>query len=288
MLKKLKKNLPMIFIGLAFLVGVGLIAYPAVSNWWNSMHATRAIASYSEAVDSLSEADYSAVLEAAEQYNEELLQQPNRYFPTDEFHEQYEETLNVNGNGIIGQLEIPKINVNLPIYHGTDESVLQVGVGHIEGTSLPIGGEGTHAALSGHRGLPSARLLTDLDKMTEGDYFIVTVLNEKYTYQVYDIAIVEPEELSKLEFEEGEDLITLVTCTPYGINSHRLLVTGHRVDNLPDDYVDVTNNAFLIDNKIVALVIGVVVLVLLLVLLLIKTRKKKEPKSKDEHYNSVD
>ena len=178
-------------------------------------------------------------------------------------------------NGVMGIVKIPSIRVNLPIYHGTEESVLQTAIGHIEGSSLPIGGESTHAIISGHRGLPSAKLFTDLDKLEEGDYFMITVLDDTYTYEVDQIKIVDPDDFTYLQIEPGQDLVTLVTCTPYGVNTHRLLVRGHRVDNLPDDFINTRNEAMLIDSKLVALFIAVPVLLGLFIWVMVKGRKKK-------------
>lgn len=271
----MKKNWSTILLVMIFAVGLSLLLYPTVSDWWNSFHATTAISGYTEAVSDLSDEEYNQILEEAAQYNRDLLNQTSRFHPTEQEHERYGKTLDFNENGMIGYIRIPSIRVNLPVYHGTEEATLQHSIGHIEGSSLPIGGESTHTIVSGHRGLPSAKLFTDLDKLEEGDYFMITVLDDTYTYMVDQIKIVEPEDFTYLQIEPGEDLATLVTCTPYGINTHRLLVRGHRVDNLPDDFINTRNEAMLIDSKLVALFIAVPVLVGLFVWVMVKGRKKK-------------
>lgn len=230
--KKLKKiNISTIILILIFLVGLSLLLYPTVSDYWNSFHQSRAIAKYTEQVAELNNDLYKQLWEDAVAYNERLLTKLNRYKMTGEEKAEYESLLNVSGNGIIGYIEIEKINCSLPVYHGTAESALQIAAGHIEGTSLPVGGSSTHCVISGHRGLPRAKLFTNLDKLVEGDTFELHILNEILTYEVDQISVVEPDEVEKLEIEEGKDYCTLVTCTPYGINTHRLLVRGHRVAN---------------------------------------------------------
>lgn len=230
--KKLKKiNISTIILILIFLVGLSLLLYPTVSDYWNSFHQSRAIAKYTEQVAELNNDLYKQLWEDAVAYNERLLTKLNRYKMTSEEKAEYESLLNVSGNGIIGYIEIEKINCSLPVYHGTAESALQIAAGHIEGTSLPVGGSSTHCVISGHRGLPRAKLFTNLDKLVEGDTFELHILNEILTYEVDQISVVEPDEVEKLEIEEGKDYCTLVTCTPYGINTHRLLVRGHRVAN---------------------------------------------------------
>lgn len=229
----MRRILPKLIFILIFLTGFSVMMYPTVSNWVNERNSSGAVANYEQQIEALPEADYSALWEAARAYNQNL----------EQFHSiseavlaeraddsgLYESLLSVNGSRVMGVLQIPKIKVSLPIYHSTEESVLQIAIGHYEGSSLPIGGASTHSVLSGHRGLPSATLLTDLDQMEPGDRFYVTVLKEILAYEVDDIEIVLPEQVESLSIREGEDLITLVTCTPYGINSHRLLVTGHRI-----------------------------------------------------------
>lgn len=230
----MKKRLSTIFLILIFLTGLSLLLYPTVSDYWNSLHQTKAIAQYAEHVADLDDDTYEKLWADARRYNEDLLKKTILYEMTDEERERYESLLNVSGDGIIGSIDIPLIGCSLPIYHGTEESVLEIAVGHIENSSLPVGGAGSHCILSGHRALPSAKLFTDLDKLTEGDTFILRVLDETLTYEVDQIRIVEPREISALAIEEGKDYCTLVTCTPYGINTHRLLVRGHRIENAPE------------------------------------------------------
>lgn len=261
---------------LVFLIGLSLLLYPTVSDCWNSYHQSKTIAQYSQAVSKLDSDTYEKLWSDADSYNKALLHKASRYEMTAEERAEYESLLNVSGNGIIGYIEIPVINCSLPIYHGTDESVLQVAVGHIEGTSLPVGGVGTHCVLSGHRGLPSAKLFTNLDKLTEGDEFMLQVLNETLTYEVDQILIVEPYEMDSLVIEQDKDYCTLVTCTPYGINTHRLLIRGHRVENAEEAHtVRVTADALQIEPIIVAPFVAVPMLLILMIALLVGTRRKK-------------
>lgn len=271
----IKKNWMTILLVMIFTVGLSLLLYPTVSDWWNSIYATHAIDGYTEKVAALSDEEYNRILEDARSYNQDLVTELNRFNPSEEMHKEYESALDFGTTKIMGIVKIPSIRVNLPIYHGTEESVLQTAIGHIEGSSLPIGGESTHAIISGHRGLPSAKLFTDLDKLEEGDYFMITVLDDTYTYEVDQIRIVDPDDFTYLQIEPGQDLVTLVTCTPYGVNTHRLLVRGHRVDNLPDDFINTRNEAMLIDSKLVALFIAVPVLLGLFIWVMVKGRKKK-------------
>lgn len=256
-----------------FVIGLGLLLYPSVSDYWNSFHSSRAIASYAEQVAQLDNAHYTQMWADAQQYNQTLAAKANRYELSDGEQAQYEGLLNVSGTGIMGYIEIPSIRCSLPIYHGTEESVLQIAVGHIAGSSLPVGGAGTHCVISGHRGLPSAKLFTDLDKLTEGDVFLLQVLDQTLTYQVDQILIVEPHEVTALEIEAGQDYCTLVTCTPYGINSHRLLVRGYRIENQAED-VRVTADALQLEPLLIAPLVAAPMLLLLLIWLLIGYRKR--------------
>ena len=262
-MRLIRKHFTTILLVLILLTGVSLLLYPTVSDYWNSFHQSQAIASYVEAVAEIDNTDYEKMWQEAVAYNEKLKDNSGRWTPTDEELEEYERLLNVSDTGIMGYIEIPKIKVSLPIYHGTDEAILQIAIGHIPGSSLPVGGKGTHCVVSGHRGLPSAKLFTDLDQMEEGDLFMMRILDETLTYEVDQIRIVEPEELSDLEIDEDKDLCTLVTCTPYGINSHRLLVRGHRVENLKEDTIRVTADAQQIDPVMVAPVVAVPLILLL-------------------------
>ena len=225
---KKTSKLPTIILCIILLAGVCIMAYPTVSDLWNARHATRSIASYIEQVDNTSQAMKEELLQEADDYNRTL--DLGVHFKLDEeAYARYESVLDITGTGIMGYVQIPSIHVNLPVYHGTDEAGLQIAAGHIAGSSLPTGGAGTHAVISGHRGLPSARLFTDLDRLVEGDIFMVTVLDRVCTYQIDQIHIVFPEEIADLAIEEGKDYMTLVTCTPYGINTHRMLIRGHRI-----------------------------------------------------------
>ena len=272
----MKRRLSTILFGVVFIAGLSLLLYPTVSDYWNSFHQSRAIASYAEAVAQVDDDTYVKMLEAARAYNEKLAGSEQSWTLSEEEREEYYELLNVAGSGIMGYIEIPSINVSLPIYHGVDEAVLQIAVGHIEGSSLPVGGLGSHCVLSGHRGLPSAKLFTNLDQLVEGDVFMIRVLDETLTYEVDQIRIVEPTDLSALEREDGKDYCTLVTCTPYGVNSHRLLVRGHRIENLKESSsIRVTADATQIDPVIVAPVVAIPILLLLLIWLLVYYRKRK-------------
>jgi sortase A len=270
----MKKKGYSIILVVVFLIGLSLLLYPTFSDYWNSFHQSRAIADYSEVVSELDDQDYEEVLDQARAYNEELLTLEDRFHPSEEEQTAYEEELDISGTGIMGYVEIPAINVKLPIYHGTDEGVLQVGVGHIEGSSLPVGGLGTHCVLSGHRGLPSAKIFTDLDQLVEGDYFMLQVLDETLTYEIDQILIVDPDETEALAIEEDKDYCTLVTCTPYGINTQRLLVRGHRVANREEDEeVRVTADATQIQTVRVAPFVAAPIILILLLLLFVTGRK---------------
>jgi len=222
-----------------------------------------------------------SILEEAREYNRNLLKKENRYLLDDEEKEEYDSLLDLAGNGVIGYIQIKSIGVNLPVYHGTDESVLQVAIGHIEGTSLPVGGPSTHSALSGHRGLPSAKLFSDLDKVAEGDTFTITVLNQTITYEVDQIEVVEPEDTSLLNIVAGKDYVTLITCTPYGINTHRLLVRGRRIENIAGDVV-ILPGAELIPSYLVVTIVVVPLLFVVLILLLVYYRRRNPTMSRLE------
>ena len=274
-MKKNKGNFITLLLVLILLAGLSLLLYPSVSNYWNSLHQTRAIATYAEEVANLDNDAYDQLWQDAASYNQSLLTRSNTYLLSDEQKAEYARLLDVSGLGVMCYIEIPEIDVSLPIYHGTEESVLQIAVGHLEWSSLPVGGESTHCVLSGHRGLPSAKLFTNLDKLREGDTFLLRVLDEVLTYEVDQILIVEPQETAALQIEEGKDYCTLVTCTPYGINTHRLLVRGHRIDNIEEaKTVRVTADAIQIEPLIVAPIVAIPMLLVLLVLLLLPKRKK--------------
>ncbi len=282
-MKKKNNNWTTVFLVLLLLAGVSLLLYPSLSDYWNSMHQTRAIASYAETVSQLDTAQYDEMWKAAQDYNRSLAQRETAFALTDEQKAAYESLLDVSGLGVMGYIEIPEIDCSLPIYHGTEESVLQVAVGHLEWSNLPVGGEGTHCVLSGHRGLPSAKLFTNLDKLAVGDTFLLRVLDEVLAYEVDQILIVEPEQVDVLGIVPGEDYCTLVTCTPYGINTHRLLVRGHRVENTPEAArMHVTADATQFDPLLVAPVLAIPVLLLLLMILLVPKRRRKSREDKND------
>ena len=231
----MKKHSGTILLVLIFFVGLAVMLYPTISDYINQRNQTRVVNSYAQQVDGLSDADYTAYFDAADVFNQEIAADPDALYHADHFST-YSTTLDVTGTGIMGYVTIPRIKVKLPVYHGTSDGVLQIAAGHLAGTSLPVGGATTHAVVSGHTGLPSARLLTGLDELKKGDTFAFHVLDQTYTYKVDQISVVLPSEISKLNIESGADYATLITCTPYGVNSHRLLVRGHRIPNpkVPD------------------------------------------------------
>lgn len=262
----MKKNFSTIILLVILLAGLSLLLYPTVSNKWNLNHTTRAISTYNSVVEKVDVREINALWDAAVEYNRELSEGKIDPLYTDKDIELYKSLLDASGLGIMGYIEIPSLNLSLPVYHGTDEAVLMVGVGHIEWSSLPTGGESTHCVLSGHRGLASARLFTDLDRLVEGDLFMLNVLNKELTYEIDQILIVLPEELEAVKIQKGEDLCTLVTCTPYGVNSHRLLIRGHRVANLAGE-IRVNADAVQIRPVVVAPFVAVPMLLALLIVL---------------------
>lgn len=276
-MKKKKGNFTTLLLILVLLAGLSLLLYPSVSDYWNSFHQTRAIATYAEEVANLNQDQYDEIWAATKAYNASLVERDNAYLLSDAQKEEYQQLLNVSGLGVMGYIEIPSIDCSLPIYHGTEESVLQIAVGHLDWSSLPVGGESTHCVLSGHRGLPSAKLFTNLDKLREGDIFLLRILDEVLTYEVDQILIVEPQEVGALQIVEGQDYCTLVTCTPYGINTHRLLVRGHRIDNVEEaKTVRVTADAIQIEPLLVAPIVAIPILLLLLILLLLPKQPRKK------------
>ena len=272
---KKKSSFVTVILIAAFFIGALLLLYPTISDFWNSFHQSRAIASYAEQVADLDENAYDRLWEDARIYNKTLGDRMNRFVMAEEQKKAYAALLNIADNGVMGYIEIPKVRCNLPIYHGTDEAVLQVAIGHVPGSSLPVGGESTHCVLSGHRGLPSAKLFTNLDELETGDVFMLRVLDETLTYEVDQIRTVLPNELGALAILEGEDYCTLVTCTPYGINSYRLLVRGHRVENHAGaSTIRVTADAMQIEPLQVAPLVAAPILVVMLVVVLIPHRTK--------------
>ena len=274
----MRKNLSTIILILIFLVGLSVMLYPSVSDAVNRKHQSRAVAGYAEEVEQLSDADYQTYFDAADAYNRQLNTTPNAFYKPD-LVSGYAQTLDISGTGIMGYITIPKISVELPIYHGTDEGVLQVAAGHLEGSSLPVGGAETHAVISAHRGLPSAKLFTNLDELEVGDRFTITVLNRVLTYEVDQISIVLPTEIDQLLPTEGMDYVTLMTCTPYGINTHRLLVRGKRVETTESQkHIRVAADAFRIEPIIVAPILAIPMLLAALVGVLVAPHLRKRSK----------
>lgn len=287
MVKRVRDILPILVI----VAGLLVLLYPTISNFLIEQNASRAVASYDQATVDMTDQEREQMLAAAHAYNDALAAAsgvsttPEGGEPA-QAGEGYEDLLDLNGNGMMGYIIIPKLNVELPIYHGVEEKVLQVGVGHLENTSLPVGGESTHASLSGHRGLPSAKLFTDLDQMEVGDQFYIKVLGETLAYEVHSVETVLPHETESLAIQAGEDLVTLITCTPYGINSHRLLVHAHRIPYVPemDDVIDSVGGFINIPLPYLLLMIALVVLAVFLVVLKVRNdREEKEAYSRGRH-----
>ena len=282
----IKENRVTLIIVAVGLFGLGLILYPSVADWWNSFHQSRAVASYAQKVANMDTSEYERILAEAEAYNNNLAKSGINWKMSEEELAAYEKELDVTGTGIMGYITIPKIHVELPIYHGIDDAVLQIAIGHLSETSLPVGGQTAHCVVSGHRGLPSAKLFTDIDKLVEGDTWTVNVLNKTLTYEVDQIRVVEPTDLSILQIEQGKDYFTLVTCTPYGINTHRLLVRGHRVDNAQGE-ANVIADALQIEPVYIAPFLAIPFIVVLLIIMMVSTeymkrRKKIRQKAENE------
>ena len=267
-----RKTTALLFILL--IAGLSLLLYPIVSDFINTSSASKAIMSYDEEVLKLEKQKYDEMWAEATEYNLSLIGRENEYLLSDEQQAQYNSLLDLTGTGIMGYIEIPNIRCSIPIYHGTAETILQIAIGHLDWSSLPTGGENTHCVLSGHRGLPSAKLFSDLDKIVEGDIFMLRILDEVLTYEVDKISIVEPQDTSTLEIEQGKDYCTLVTCTPYGVNSHRLLVRGHRVENLKKYTITLVSEGQQIDPLIVAPVVAMPVLIALFIRLMVPGKRK--------------
>ncbi|MBR3796442.1 MAG: class C sortase [Clostridia bacterium] len=284
-MKKKNSHLVTIILVLILLAGLSLLLYPAVADYWNSFRQSQVISHYADELANMDEDRYKELIESARAYNDTLIGRSNAYLLSPEQKIEYEKLLNVSGIGAMGYIEVPSINCSIPIYHGTSDAVLQIAVGHLEWTSLPVGGESTHCVLSGHRGLPSAKLFTDLDKVMIGDVFVLRILDEILTYEVDQILIVNPDETQSLMIEEGQDLCTLVTCTPYGINTHRLLVRGHRVENLQSSKkIRITADAMQIEPLLVAPIVASPILLVLLIMLLLP----KKPKYRREDHDDDD
>ena len=281
----MKKNRSNIILILIFLVGLSVMLYPTVSDYVNQKNQSCAVASYSEEVENLSDVDYQAYFDAADDYNRRLAETPDAFYRPEEVSG-YTDTLDVSGTGIMGYITISKIGVELPVYHGTSDGVLQVAAGHLEGSSLPVGGAGTHAVISAHRGLPSAKLFTNLDELEVGDTFTITVLDRVLTYEVDQISIVLPTETDLLQPVEGKDYVTLMTCTPYGINTHRLLVRGKRIENAENQkHIRVTADALRIEPIIVAPALAVPMLLVMLVVMLAVPHLRKRKNQREENHH---
>lgn len=280
----MRRHKTVIFLTLGFLVGISLLLYPAFSNYWNSKTQSRAIVDYESVLEHLKPEDYSAMFQAAYDYNRALYETD---YPLMDYEEipGYYDTLTLPGSSIIGYVKIDKIGVELPIYHGTSDEVLNVGVGHIEGTSLPVGGENTHSVMSAHRGLPSAKLFTDLDRLEPGDTFQITVLDQVLTYQVDQVKVITPTEVEDLLIAEGKDYCTLFTCTPYGINTHRLLVRGIRIETITEKpIIYVANEAFRIEPLLVTPAVAAPMLLVFLIHLMVKYREPPKKKEGDPEH----
>jgi sortase A len=265
-----------------FFVGLSVLLYPTVSDFWNEKRQSQAIVNYDDLIVDLTPEDYSELFAKADTYNQKIRNMSYPFLNHKNIADEYYSTLDVNGDGMMGYITIEKIKVQLPIYHGTSDKVLNSAVGHVEGSSIPVGGKGTHAVLSAHRGLPSAKLFTNLDKVEVGDVFTIRILDRTITYQVDQILIVLPDKTDDLNVVAGEDYCTLVTCTPYGINTHRMLVRGTRIENIePDRVVNVITEAYQIDPLIVTPAVAAPILGLLLIYLLVRSSKDKKKRKKD-------
>ena len=281
--KKKSSNASTIMLVAIFFVGLCVLLYPTVSDFWNEKRQSQAIINYDDLIVDLSPEDYSEYFSKADLYNKKIRNMSFPFMNHKNIADEYYDTLDVNGDGMMGYITIEKIKVQLPVYHGTSDKVLNSAVGHVEGSSLPVGGNSTHAVLSAHRGLPSAKLFTNLDKVEVGDVFTIRILDRTITYKVDQILIVLPHETDNLNIVSGEDYCTLVTCTPYGINTHRMLVRGTRIENIEEDKViNVITEAYQIDPLIVTPAVAAPMLGLLLVILIIKSRNPDKKKSKSK------
>ena len=264
-----------IILLIAFFIGLSVLLYPSISSYWNSKTQSEAIVDYEAMLAAYKPEDYSAIFEAADAYNQALaaLDMPLRQYK--EIEPTYWKTLDISGTGMMGYITVPKISQELPVYHGTSDSVLSIAVGHFQGTSIPVGGPGTHSAVSAHRGLPTAVLFTHLDRMELGDLFYFTILDRTITYEVDQIRIVEPTDVALLQMEPGKDYCTLITCTPYGINTHRLLVRGHQVDASQKRNIYIANEAYRVDTLIVMPIVALPIIAVLLVYVMVAPVKKE-------------
>lgn len=271
----MKSNKTTIILLISFFVGLSVLLYPAISSYWNSRTQSNAIVNYESILANYEPEDYTAIFEAAEEYNRDLSQLTSPFHEYDTLEEDYWETLDVSGTGMMGYISIPKINQELPIYHGTSESVLNIAVGHFQGSSLPVGGESSHCVVSAHRGLPTATLFTYLDRLEIGDTFTFSILDKSFTYEVDQIRIVEPNDTSLIQIEDGKDYCTLLTCTPYGINTQRLLVRGHQIDESLKNNIYIANEAYRIDTLIVMPIVALPIIFVLLIYVMFAPVKKE-------------
>ena len=274
----MRKHISTIIMAIIFLTGLSLLLYPTVSNFWNSKHQTQVVAEYSDRIEKMGTKERKQALEQAEKYNQTLVSDAKRFTPSEEQETLYKSLLNADGTGMMGYITIPEIKCKLAIYHTVDDSVLQVGIGHLEGSSLPVGGTGTHCVLSGHRGLTSAKLFTDLDKLQKGDIFLLHIYDQVFTYEIDQIRIVEPGDYGPLEIEEDKDLCTLLTCTPYGINTQRLLVRGKRIANRAGDDSRIISDAVKVNTVVVAIIISIPLLMISFIVVDMAPRHSRKKK----------
>ena len=274
----MRKHISTIIMAIIFLTGLSLLLYPTVSNFWNSKHQTQVVAEYSDRIEKMGTREKKQALEQAEKYNQTLVSDAKRFTPSEKQEALYKSLLNADGTGMMGYITIPEIKCKLAIYHTVDDSVLQVGIGHLEGSSLPVGGKGTHCVLSGHRGLTSAKLFTDLDKLQKGDIFLLHIYDQVFTYEIDQIRIVEPGDYGPLEIEEDKDLCTLLTCTPYGINTQRLLVRGKRIANRAGDDSRITSDAVKVNTVVVAIIISIPLLIISFIVVDMASRPSRKKK----------
>ncbi len=283
-MKKKSGAVSTIIFTIILLLGLAIMLYPIVSDWWNSKVQTRAVADYDKVVAEMDDSEYEIMLNQARDYNKRIaaLSAP---FAEENALEDYYDILDVSGSGVMGYITIPIIQVELPIYHGTDVAVLNVAAGHLQGSTFPIGGENTHAVISAHRGLPTSRLFTDLDKLVVGDTFTITILNEVYTYEVEEILIIEPQQVEKLAIIPNGDYVTLMTCTPYGVNTHRLLLRSKRIDTVYQSTVRVVSDAVQVDPLLVVPLLSTPLLIALIIFWILTGRKKKALPHRNPLYN---
>lgn len=270
----MNRKIPKIILFITFIAGIIMLLYPLVTQYWNSKVQSQIVKNYKKNLEKMEVEDYTNIFNDASAYNARLLELD---YPFIEYKKllNYKDLVNINNDGMIGYIKIDKLNIELPIYHGTSSSILNVAVGHLEGTSLPIGGNNTHSVLAAHRGLPNKELFTNITKLEIGDSFTITVLDRIITYQVDNIVIVEPNDISKLQVIEGKDYVTLLTCTPYGLNYHRLLVRGTRIETQEEKNIIITSEAYQIDKEIVTFIMTIPIIIVLIIYVILKPIKKE-------------